>query len=389
MEIINAVINTMSGDVISNGYIRTGGSKISAVGDMKAYHRADDEIIDLKGAAVYPGFIDAHTHLGMWEDALGFEGDDGNEDTDPILPNLRAIDAANPRDKCFRETLESGITTVITGPGSSNPIAGQMAAIKLDGRCIDDMIIKAPVAMKMAFGENPKSVYNDKGRAPTTRMATAALIREELSKAIRYAEDMEKSVSQGEDRPDYDAKLEALLPVIKGDLPVHFHAHRADDIFTAIRIAKEFKLEYAIVHATEAGEIVQELKSEGAKLMVGPILTDRNKPELVRMDISTAGKVANGGVMSAIITDHPVVPAQYLLVCAALAVRGGMTKEDAMKAITINPARICSLEKQIGSIEVGKDADIVVFKDDPLLISSEAALVIINGKVKHENGNFV
>ena len=244
MRIKNAVLHTMEGIDYENGWLTAENGVITGLGPMGVCPEKPGEVwLDLDGAHVYPGFIDAHTHLGMWEDGLGFEGDDGNEETDPLTPQLRAIDALNPMDHCFQEALEAGVTTVVTGPGSANPIGGQMAAVKTYGRCIDKMIVKAPLAMKMALGENPKTVYHGKSQAPVTRMATAALIREQLYKALRYLDDLEKSRAEEEfDPPEYDAKCEALLPLLRGEIQAHIHCHRADDIFTAIRIGEEFNL---------------------------------------------------------------------------------------------------------------------------------------------------
>ncbi len=382
MFIINANIHTMTGSQIPNGWIRTEGSKISAVGAMPAPPTDGEQIVDVRGAGVYPGFVDAHTHLGMLEDSLTFEGDDINEETDPVTPQLRAIDAVNPIDRCFSEALAAGVTTVVTGPGSANAICGQLAAIKTCGSCIDKMIVKAPVAIKMALGENPKSVYHGKNLAPSTRMSTAALIREELFKAEHYLADLERSKTDEDfDAPEFDMKAEALIPALKGEIEVHFHAHRADDIYTAIRISKEFHLNYVIVHGTEAHLIADGLKNEGTRILAGPFLCDRSKPELKNLTPANPGILAEAGIPVAIITDHPVIPLQYLATCAGLAVREGMDPEEALKAITINPAKICGIDDQVGSIEVGKDADLVVFDANPLEMTAKPKLVIANGEI--------
>jgi Imidazolonepropionase and related amidohydrolases len=382
MLIINADIHTMAGPAIQNGWVRTEGTIISAIGEMPAQARDGEKVIDVRGAGVYPGFVDAHTHIGMWEDSLTFEGDDGNEETDPVTPQLRAIDAVNPIDRCFTEALAAGVTTVVTGPGSANPIGGQLAALKTRGACIDEMIVKAPIAIKMALGENPKSVYHGKNQSPSTRMATASLIREELFKAKRYMEDVQRSQEDEDvDAPEFDMKSEALLPALRGELEVHFHAHRADDIYTALRIAKEFNLNYVIVHGTEGHIIAQGLKKNGARVLAGPFLCDRSKPELRNLTPANPGILAKEGILTAIITDHPVIPIQYLPVCAALAVREGMDYEDALRAITVNPAKICGIEDRVGSIEVGKDADMVVFESNPLDLTSKPKMVIINGEI--------
>lgn len=382
MLFINAALYTMEGDPITKGFLQTEGGVITALGDMEQAPAGETEVFDLEGLSIYPGFIDAHTHLGMFEDGLDFEGDDGNEETDPVTPQLRSIDAINPRDRCFSEALAAGVTTVVTGPGSANPIAGQLTAMKTYGARIDSMIVEAPIAMKFALGENPKSVYHGKNQSPNTRMATAALIREQLAKAKRYLAEKTQAMQDSEeyDEPEFDAKCEALVPLLERKIPAHFHAHRADDIFTAIRIAREFDLDYVIVHGTESHLIAEELLEEGARVFSGPILCDRSKPELRELTPATPGILAKAGVETAIITDHPVIPIQYLPVCAALAVREGMTEADALRAITINPARICGIDGRVGSLRVGKDADFSVFAENPLQIAAKPRMVFCGGR---------
>lgn len=365
MLYLHANIHTMAGAVLENGWMQVENGKIVALGDENP--PAGGETVDCQGLSMYPGFFDAHTHLGMMEDGLTFEGDDVNEDTDPVTPQLRAIDGLNPLDRDFREAVEAGVTAVVTGPGSANPIGGQMAAVKTfcpDG-CVDDMILRAPVAIKMALGENPKNVYREKDSGPVTRMATAALIREALYKARRYGEDLE-SADDASERPDFDMVSEALLPALRREVEVHFHAHRADDIFTAIRIGKEFGLDYVIVHCTEGHEIAGRLAREGVRALCGPVLSERSKPELRHLTPACPGVLSRAGIMTAIVTDHSVVPIQYLAACAGLAVREGMDHEAALEAITIVPAKICHLEDRIGSLEPGKDADFSLFAEDPL-----------------------
>ena len=270
MLIINAEIHTMDkkNTVIKNGYIGFAYGKILSLGSMNELNSITGEVIDAKGGIIYPGLIDAHTHLGMYGDSLTFEGDDCNEDTEPVTPHLRAIDAVNPMDRYFDEAVCAGVTSVITGPGSANPIAGQLAAVKTYGKRIDNMVIKAPVGIKFALGENPKSSYNDKEQMPVTRMATAALIREALFRARKYYRDRCNYENDREnfDEPEFDIKNDALLPLFKKEIPAHFHVHRADDIFTAVRIAKEFDIDYVLVHATEAHLVCDELKEEKMKL---------------------------------------------------------------------------------------------------------------------------
>lgn len=380
MDVINAKIHTMEDQIIPNGYITVEGGKITDVGEMAGFTVSSSDILDINGAGVYPGFVDAHSHLGMWEDGLGFEGDDGNEATDPSTPHLRGIDAVNPMDHCFEEAYRAGVTTVVTGPGSSNPVAGQLAAIKTYGNRIDDIIVKEPLAIKFALGENPKGIYHGKNETPETRMATAAIIREQLYKAKKYLEDKQKaSEDEDFDEPDYDMKCEALLPLLQGEIKAHFHAHRADDIYTAIRLAREFKLKYVLIHCTEGHLIADKLHAEGVDAVIGPLLCERSKPELRNLTPKTAAVLNERSVPFAICTDHPVIPIQYLPLTAGLAVREGLPYEEALKAITINPARICGLGDRIGSIKPGKDADLLVFDGDPLSVYTTPKMVFVNG----------
>lgn len=382
MLIVNGTVHTMDGPVIENGYVAVSGSKISQVGPMTDCPKSwEGEMFDAQGGHICPGFIDAHCHLGMFGDALGFESDDGNEETDPCTPQLRAIDAVNPLDRCFSEARAAGVTTVLTGPGSANPIAGQFAAIKTDGRWVDDMIVRAPVSMKLALGENPKQVYHHRDETPVTRMATAAIIRENLRKAVEYGEKLDKAAQDEDtDPPDYDAKLEALLPVVRGELPVHIHAHRADDIATGVRIAREFGLKCVIVHGTEGHLIPGLLAQENIPVITGPALGDRCKPELANMTLENPAVLQRAGVPFAICTDHPEVPIQYLPLCAALAVKGGLDEEAALAAITVNAAKIAGLDACLGSLTPGREADIVVTDRHPLELLGNVRAVVIGGK---------
>ena len=394
MIIKNVKIITMSGKNYENGYVRFN-DKITEIGDMDELSPMIEEEIDGAGKTLYPGFIDAHCHLGMWSDCLSMqlEGDDGNETTDPSTPHLRAIDSINAMDKCFADAVSAGVTCVCTGVGSANPIGGSFALIKTAGsKRVDKLIVKEPVAIKFALGENPKATYNDRDEAPVTRMATAAIIREQLQKALRYKQDMEDyNAKKGTDdevgKPDFDAKCEALLPLFaeKGKkLKAHFHCHRADDIFTAIRIAKEFSLDYMLIHCTDGGVIADELSEDAPGVVLGPLFGDRGKPELANHSIETPRILAENGIKTAICTDHPETPIQYLPLTAALAVRGGLSREDAIKAITINAAEILGAADRIGSVEVGKDADLALFSGDPLDLTVTPDLVTVNGKVAFE-----
>ncbi len=379
----NAEIYTIVGERIEKGNILVAEGKIKALGpNVEAPE--DARIIDAMGKLVFPGMIDAHCHLGMWEDAIGFEGADGNEMADPVTPQLRGIDGINPMDRTFEEAYQGGITTVATGPGSANVIGGQFAAIKTYGKRIDDMIIDESIAMKVAFGENPKRVYHEKKKSPMTRMATAAILRETLMKAKRYQERIQEAKGDLTKYPGFDMKLEAMLPVLEGKIPLKAHAHRADDIFTSIRIAKEFGLKLTLEHCTEGHLIVDELAKEGYPAVVGPSFGERSKFELKNKTFETPGILNKAGVKVAIMTDHPVIPLQHLPMCAALAVGAGMAEEEALKAITIYPAEILGLADRIGSLEIGKDADIVIWDKHPFDIQASVEYTIINGEVVYQ-----
>ena len=378
MLLYNAGIFTACSGFIKNGYVLIKGKKIIDVGSME-FCPNDERKLNLSGYTVYPGFIDAHCHLGMWSDGAGFEGDDGNEDTDPATPQLRSIDAVNPNDNSFKEALFAGITSVVTGPGSANPVAGQMVAMKTYGSRIDDMVIKAPMAMKFALGENPKNTYHSKDETPTTRMATAAIIREQLLKAERYLRDT-NSAENEEDEPEFDIKSSVLTDVLERKMQAHFHAHRNDDIFTAIRIAKEFGLNAVLIHCTEGHLSPEKLANEHIPAIIGPIIGARTKPELANQRDFNAAVLKKAGVEVAICTDHPEVPIKYLALSAAIAVREGMDHDDAIRAITSVPAKILGLEKLIGSVAPGLDADLVIFKGDPLSVYEKPVAIIAGGK---------
>lgn len=382
MLIQHAYLYPMEGEEIPRGFLRVEAGKIAALGPMEAAPSPEpgETVLDAAGACLMPGMVDAHTHLGMWEDSLCFEGDDGNEETDPVTPQLRAIDAINPMDRCFSEAAAAGITTVLTGPGSANAIAGSWCAMKTVGRRVDAMALVPEIGMKFALGENPKSVYHGRDEAPFTRMATAALIREELRKAKRYQKALKRHKQDPEqEKPEFDAKSEALLPVLRRKQKAFFHAHRADDLFTAIRIAREFHLDAVLVHATEGHLIAEELKAEGYPVIAGPLLSDRSKPELRHLTPENPAVLRKYGIPTAICTDHPVVPIQYLLLSAGLAVRDGLSREEALRMITLEPARICGLDDRVGSLRVGKDADLVLFREDPFSVTFRPEQVFVNG----------
>jgi len=382
MLIKNAFIHTMDGPDLPRGYVWVEGSRIAGVGGMEGMpdERAFGPVVDAAGAHLLPGFLDVHCHLGMLEDALGFEGDDVNEITDPCTPHLRGLDGVNPLDRCFEEARRAGVTCVVTGPGSANPIAGQMVCMKTAGTVADRMVLRAPAAMKFALGENPKMCYGKEKHAPQTRMATAAIIRENLARALEYRGRQERAQEEGLEAPPFDAKLEALAPAAAGELPAHFHAHRADDIATAVRIAREFGLDLTVVHGTEGRLIAGLLAREGVPVITGPSLTDRSKPELRNLSMENTAALAEAGVQVAICTDHPVIPIQYLPLCAALACRAGMEEKEALAAITASAACIAGVDDRVGSVTAGKDADLVLMSGPPLDFNSRVLHVWIDGR---------
>ncbi len=377
----NAHLFTMTEKPIEGGAVAFD-DKIRYVGASEDAPNLDyDSIIDASGLVVMPGLIDAHCHVGMFEDGLGFEGDDGNEDSDPIMPQLRAIDGINPFDRAFSDARLAGITAVVTGPGSADPIGGQFAALKTSGICVDDMIIKAPCAMKMALGENPKSVFSEKESAPLTRMGTMALIRENLIKAREYMERLKSYEDDPDecDKPDFDMKLNALIPLLKREIPAKIHCHRADDICSAIRIGREFNIRVTLEHCTEGVMVADIIKREGLPVMLGPTLTDRSKPELKNMDWSVYKVLSDMGIPTAIITDHPEVTIDRLPLCVQLAVKNGMDEYKALEAVTSTAADNCGISDRVGRLKTGLDADIAVFSQLPSRFEHEVRMVFSNG----------
>lgn len=384
LVIKNARLLTMAENGSFVGDIRIDGGKIAEI--AQNIDTTGCDVFDAEGMYAMPGIIDAHSHIGMWEDGMGREGSDGNEATNPVTPEMRSIDGINPFDRCFKEAVACGVTTAVTGPGSANVVGGTFVAMKLYGRSMDEMILKFPVAMKAAFGENPKRVYGDKA-APATRMAIAAILRKALAGALDYAKKIENAKDDPSKMPERDLGKEALLPVIRGELPLKIHCHRADDILTAIRIAKEFNVRFTLDHCTE-GYLIPDLLKEtieetGAGIIIGPLLTDRSKIELRNVSFSAPKALYDAGIDFAMMTDHPVIPEQYLPVCAALAVREGLPEDAALRSITINAARITGIDDRVGSLEVGKDADIAVFSGHPLDFRSRCVLCTVDGQVAH------
>ena len=332
-----------------------------------------EDVQDLNGLFVFPGLVESHCHLGMEETAIRFEGDDVNEITDPITPNMRGIDGCNPMDETIESALKGGVTTVAAGPGSANVLGGTFFAYKTKGNCIDEMTIENPIAMKAAFGENPKRCYQ--GKKIDTRMQISALLRETLEKTKEYLAKKEA----GKDIA-YDQKLEAMIPVVKRELPLKCHAHRADDILTAIRIAKEENIKITLDHVTDARCILPQIKESGFPCICGPALTHKSKFELANMSFETPNELYKAGILFSIITDSPVIPQQYLSLSAALAAKAGLPEYEAIKAITINPAKILGLDNRVGSIKVGKDADFVICTKNILDTQNEIQSVYVDGK---------
>ncbi len=382
MAIIHGNIKTMEERDYEDGYLQIEDGKITAVGDMgdcgpKILQGNEKvQVIDARGNLVMPGIIEAHCHMGITEEKKGMEGDDCNENVDPVTPYLRAVDAINPMDAAFNDAIQAGITSAMIGPGSSNVVGGQFAFLKTHGRCIDRMIVKAPAAMKVAFGENPKVNYSGQNTSPSTRMAIAAMLREELTRAKDY---QKRKSEDPEMSPDF--RYECWMPVLNGEIPLKAHAHRADDILTAVRIAKEFGLRMTLDHCSEGHLILEELQEAGFPAIVGPDMASRNKIEVKNMAFKTAGILSRQGILTAVTTDHPVSKIQFLPICAGLAVKEGMLPEEGLRAITVNAARICGVEGRVGSLAAGKDGDVVIFDGNPMEVFTRALCTIIDGNI--------
>lgn len=372
------------GKIYEKGDILIKDGKISKIGEDLSQYIGEEEVIDAKGLLIFPGFIEAHCHLGLHEEGNNGAGNGTNEASEPITPQMRAIDGINPFDGGFQSAREAGVTTAVIGPGSANVIGGQFAVVKTSGICIDDMIIKEPVAIKVAFGENPKRVYSGKNKIPNTRMAIAALLRETLTEAVNYKN--RKIDAEIEDRDfSKNLKYEALLPLINREIPMKAHAHRADDILTAIRIAKEFNLKLTLDHCTEGHLISDYIKRENLDAIVGPTLSFNGKAETLKKTFKTPKALIDKGIKVAITTDHPVVTIDNLPLCAAMAMKEGITFNEALEAITINPAEIIGIDERVGSLKEGKDGDLVILNGSPFEIATKTIYTIINGEVVYKD----
>jgi len=357
-----------------NGNILIDGSKIKCIDNNVDMLDEHIEIINVNNNNVFPGFIDGHSHIGMWN--LNYDGNDANECVQPLTPGLRAIDGLNPCNSAFESALKRGITTMMIAPGSGNVIGGQAAIVKSYGKTVEEKLIKSPAALKVALGENPKNVYSALGKSPSSRMSTAALLRDELNKAKLYLES-----SDGK----YDMDLESIIPVFKGEMPLKIHVHRADDIVTAINIAKKYNLKATIDHCTEGYLIVDELKKAGFPILVGPLFSFRSKDEVKNATYKNPIELIKNGLSVSVTSDHPFSNCEFLPIYVGLLVKYGLPYFEAIKTITINPAKALGIDDRVGSIEVGKDADLVVYDGDPLEVDTNVLLTMINGQIVYNN----
>jgi imidazolonepropionase-like amidohydrolase len=383
LAIKNAQIFTITHGIIEKGTVLINNGKIVEVGEQVNIP-VGFTVIDAKGSVLTPGLIDVHTHLGVYEEIIGKAGADGNELTDPVTSHVRALDAINPADRGFRDAYEGGITCAQVMPGSGNVIGGEMVIVKTFGRVVEEMVVKSPSGLKIAFGENPKRVYGDKGKMPSSRMGTAAVLREAFVKAQNYMRKIEQADGDETKLPDRDLKLEIIVKALKREVQVRAHAHRADDIMTALRMAEEFNLDMTIEHCTEGHKIADILAEKGIRAAVGPTMSNRSKIELGDKGFHTVVELTKAGVPISITTDHPVVPIETLTIAAAVAVREGLNEQQALEAITINAARHMDVEDRIGSIEAGKDADVVLWTGHPFDYKSKVNLTVIDGKIVFE-----
>lgn len=376
----NGFIHPVASDEIEKGYLIVSDSKISEIGrGSPSAIYSGIKTIDCSGKHIMPGFIDAHTHLGILEEKMGEIGKDNNETSEPVAPHLRAIDAVNPNDAGFSDALRAGVTAVMTGPGSNNPVGGLNMAVKTYGTIIDKMVIKNPVGLKIALGENPMTTYGSQNSMPVTRMGIMALIRNMFIKAQDY-----KKLRDSGSLQYRDTAMEAALLALDGKIPVRVHAHRADDIVSAIRLADEFGLRIVIEHGTEGYMIKDFLKEKNVAVAIGPMLTPRDKMELRNRSYDTARELAEAGVRIALITDHPYNSIEHLRLSAIIAHQQGLPHKIALEAITINPAGILNIDDRVGSLDKGKDADIVILDGDPLDMDSKVEKVYVDGNLVYD-----
>ncbi len=379
----NGKILTMRGKNYEEGYVLIEDGKIKAVGEQVPDLPDNIPNIDAKGGWVMPGIIEAHCHVGITEQKKGFEGDDSNETTEPVTPYLKVIDGINTMDAAFDDAVKAGITGVMIGPGSANVVGGQFAFLKTKSRIIDELIVLEPAAMKVALGENPKRNYSDQKKSPVTRMAIGALLRQALFEAKAYEARKHKAEKEGKDF-EIDFKKECWRPVLEKEIPLKVHVHRVDDILTALRMAKLFDVNITLDHCSEGHLIADTIARAGFPAIVGPSMAPRSKIEVQNVDFKTSGILHKAGVKVAITTDHPVIPIQYLPICAGFAAKEGLGIEEGLKAITINAAEICGVANCVGSLEVGKDADIAIFDGNPMEVFTHTLYTIINGKVVYD-----
>jgi imidazolonepropionase-like amidohydrolase len=378
VAITGGYVVPVEGDPIQGGTVLLRDGKVDAVGSKVRVPRGA-RVVDATGRWVLPGFVEAHAHMGVHEEAEGWAGQDTNEMTDPNGARMRALDAINPAEEGFRDALSGGVTTAVVKPGSGNPIGGQTVALKMWGRIVDEMVVKQPASVKSALGENPKRVYGDQKKLPSTRQGVAAVIRDAFTKAQDYKAKRDKASKAG-DPFDRDNTMEVLVRVLDGELPWSQHSHRADDIATAIRLSEEFGYRLIVNHGTEGHLIADVLASKGIPVVIGPLFTTRSKVELRNRSLRNPGLLANAGVTIAITTDHPVVPIHFLVHQATLAVKEGLDRDEALRSLTINPARIMGLDARVGSLAKGKDADVVIWSGDPLDVMQRALTVFIGGR---------
>jgi imidazolonepropionase-like amidohydrolase len=386
IAIVGGRVVPVEGEPIEGGTVLLRDGKIAAVEGPGFAVPSGVVVVDATGKWVLPGFIDAHAHAGVHEEAEGWAGRDTNERTDPNSAHVRALDAINPADQGFRDAIMGGVLAVNVNPGSANPIGGQTVAIKCWGRTVDEMVLREPAGLKSALGENPKRVYGERNETPSTRLGTAAVIRGAFVAAQNYQAKLSASASgdssSSSERTvvERDLKLEALSRVLRREIPWRQHCHRADDIATAMRMAEEFGYELVIDHGTEAHLLADQIAAASIPVVIGPLFTSRSKVELRNRSLANPGRLAAAGVTIAITTDHPVVPINFLIHQATLAVKEGLDPATALRAVTINPARIIGVDSRIGSLAVGKDADVVIWSGDPLDVMSRAERAFIDGR---------